>query len=55
MAKQKLGQILIEMGYVTQAEVDSALETQQSDRSQEGRCEMATNGRHGFPSLARYS
>jgi type IV pilus assembly protein PilB len=29
VAKRKLGQILIEMGYVTQAEVDTALEEQQ--------------------------
>jgi type IV pilus assembly protein PilB len=31
VAKKKLGQILIEMGYVTQAEVDAALEAQGSD------------------------
>ena len=31
MAKQKLGQILIEMGYVTKQEVDSAIESQQGE------------------------
>ena len=31
MARKKLGQILIEMGYVTQGEVDEALKAQGQD------------------------